>query len=1203
MARLLAEYLQQEELNRERDSFLLSKKGQKDFSQRSRPSFSNRLEGGKILNTPSSHLSSGLLQEEEEEKEKKRKKERRAAHVDRIDLSSKKKRKVTASADRESLSLVSSSSLGNYIKQNDLKEKRAFFLERKKGSLLKEHGEEEEEEEDIGEVCSSGSEVYVQHGDQEISGGEREKNNDPLSRCFSTDQSHEEEEGDMKKKKKRQIRRERNDEERIGKKEKTGHECFGPEREDKKYQGNTHVSPPLSSSSSSLTSSSSSRLVSTQHGQDQAHHSNCHHGSPSSSSSASSKKVHNEQEKKKENGNTSSQDTSSSSSFSKEEEKEESPLPVLQYETAIEDAVYIHPVTIIVGETGSGKSTQIPQILLKSPRFANHLKRSSHSSQPTSYSSSSLSSSFSHSPRKNVCPSSLPSSSGCPSSISSSSTVQREQREEEEEEEKEEEEERDSSMQEPQHSSSMFPMRIGVTQPRRVAAISLARRVSHELHEPAVGNLVGYRVRFEEVSSAKTSLMYLTDGMLIREAIRDSLLSRYSILILDEAHERSTKTDVLLGLVKILLKERKDFFRLIIMSATLDVRKFEKFFFPFSIKHLFIPGRLHPIDIFYAPRPEQDYVDAALITILQTHVSHPRGGDILVFLPGQEDIEALHTLLEEKRRLLQHVILCAAKRQRSLTLGAMEGEEERKQEKEEKEHLGDSTQRKSTKKKREKEEDDDEREKTEEEQSSLERRRRRKEEEEGGTEGCMKAVIGLKFGDEILYEKLHELMDFSVSPLYAGLPFDMQKAVFDKPPEGTRKIILATNIAETSVTIPGVRYVVDCGLAKSKQVNHRTGMESLVLQEISQDAAKQRAGRAGREAPGQVYRLYTEETFRDFSPHKIPEIFSCDIDQIYLELKVLGVAAPSSFPFLDAPPKEAFFTAARTLHRLELLDAKGSLTTLGRKVAVLPLKPMLGKLVLDSIALGCTAEILSIVSMLSTESIWKYQEHQQHRDNESTGSPAWRVRQAQRRLVSGQGDHITLLSVYTLWETATDKVRFCREYGLHPNALAHAKKVRSQLEALLLSSSQVGLKEIPSVMKHKREEEEEGEKKKVCFFDDRGLVKVRQCLASACWLHTARLQRDGKTYMTTVERETVKIHPSSILFQMKTPPAPVVSALKFLRDWWDLVLFSWTKWVVYSEYVHTSRPYLRCVTAIEGTWLQKFVPRWFAAITPGGGSG
>ena len=293
--------------------------------------------------------------------------------------------------------------------------------------------------------------------------------------------------------------------------------------------------------------------------------------------------------------------------------------------------------------------------------------------------------------------------------------------------------------------------RVGCTQPRRVAAMSVAKRVAEEMGV-RLGREVGYSIRFEDCTSPETEIKYMTDGMLLREALMDPLLKRYSVIMLDEAHERTVETDVLFGLMKSAIKQRHDL-KLIVTSATLDAEKFSAYFYDCPIFR--IPGRTFPVEVLYAKQPEPDYMDASLSTVLQIHLSEPRG-DILVFLTGQEEIDTACQMLLQR----------------------------------------------------------------------------------------MKQVDG-------------EVPPLVILPVYSALPSDLQAKIFEPAPAGSRKCVIATNIAEASLTIDGIFYVVDPGFAKVKCYNPKLGMDTLVVAPISQASAKQRAGRAGRTGPGKCYRLYT----------------------------------------------------------------------------------------------------------------------------------------------------------------------------------------------------------------------------------------------------------------------------------------------------------------------------------------------------------
>ena len=322
---------------------------------------------------------------------------------------------------------------------------------------------------------------------------------------------------------------------------------------------------------------------------------------------------------------------------------------------------------------------------------------------------------------------------------------------------------------------------VACTQPRRVAAMSVAQRVAEEM-DVKLGEEVGYSIRFEDKTSSKTILKYMTDGMLLREAMHDHNLSRYSTIMLDEAHERTMATDVLMGLLKEVVQRRPDL-KIIIMSATLDAQKFQRYFMDAPL--LAVPGRTHPVEVFYTPEPEQDYVEAAIRTVLQIHATEDEG-DILVFLTGEEEIE------DAARKI------------------AMEG-------------------------------------------------------------------------DEMVREA--DAGPLKVYPLYGSLPPHMQQRIFDPAPPPLRKggrpgrkVIISTNIAETSLTIDGIVYVVDPGFSKQKIYNPRIRVESLLVSPISKASAQQRAGRAGRTRPGKCFRLYTEEAFKkELIEQTYPEILRSNL--------------------------------------------------------------------------------------------------------------------------------------------------------------------------------------------------------------------------------------------------------------------------------------------------------------------------------------
>ncbi|KAK8654406.1 hypothetical protein V6N13_128374 [Hibiscus sabdariffa] len=362
-------------------------------------------------------------------------------------------------------------------------------------------------------------------------------------------------------------------------------------------------------------------------------------------------------------------------------------------------------------------------------------------------------------------------------------------------------------------------MMVACTQPRRVAAMSVSRRVAEEM-DVTIGEEVGYSIRFEDCSGARTVLKYLTDGMLLREAMTDPLLERYKVIILDEAHERTLATDVLFGLLKEVLKNRPDL-KLVVMSATLEAEKFQGYFYGAPLMK--VPGRLHPVEIFYTQEPERDYLEAAIRTVVQIHMCEPPG-DILVFLTGEEEIE------DACRKITKEVG-----------------------------NMGDQV-------------------------------------------GPVKVV-----------------------PLYSTLPPAMQQKIFEPalPPvkedgPAGRKIVVSTNIAETSLTIDGIVYVIDPGFSKQKVYNPRVRVESLLVSPISKASAHQRSGRAGRTQPGKCFRLYTEKSFNnDLQPQTYPEILSSEFN---CSNEILSIAAMLSVPNCFVRPREAQKAADEAKARFGHID-------------------------------------------------------------------------------------------------------------------------------------------------------------------------------------------------------------------------------------------------------------------------------------------
>ncbi|XP_020581763.1 probable pre-mRNA-splicing factor ATP-dependent RNA helicase DEAH5 isoform X1 [Phalaenopsis equestris] len=575
--------------------------------------------------------------------------------------------------------------------------------------------------------------------------------------------------------------------------------------------------------------------------------------------------------------------------------------------------------------------------------------------------------------------------------------------------------------------------KIGCTQPRRVAATSVAKRVAEEFG-CRLGEEVGYAIRFEDCTGPETVIKYMIDGMLLREILVDDNLSQYSVIMLDEAHERTIHTDVLFGLLKQLVKRRPEL-RLIVTSATLDAEKFSGYFFNCNI--FTIPGRTFPVEILYTKQPESDYLDAALITVLQIHLTEPEG-DILLFLTGQEEIDhACQSLYERMKGLDKNV------------------------------------------------------------------------------------------------------PELIILPVYSALPSEMQSRIFEPAPPGKRKVVVATNIAEASLTIDGIFYVIDPGFAKQNVYNPKQGLDSLVITPISQASAKQRAGRAGRTGPGKCYRLYTESAYRnEMSPTTIPEIQRINLGTTTLNMKAMGINDLLSFDFMDPPSPQALISAMEQLYSLGALDEEGLLTKLGRKMADFPLDPPLSKMLLASVDLGCSDEILTIIAMIQTGNIfYRPREKQAQAD------------QKRAKFFQPEGDHLTLLAVYEAWKAKNFSGPWCFENFVQSRSLRRAQDVRKQLLTIM--------------DRYKLDVLSAG----------KNFTKIRKAITAGFFFHAAR-KDPQEGYRTLVENQPVYIHPSSALFQRQPD------------------------WVIYHELVMTTKEYMREVTVVDPKWLVELAPRFYKSADP-----
>ncbi|EGS18082.1 ATP-dependent RNA helicase-like protein [Thermochaetoides thermophila DSM 1495] len=604
---------------------------------------------------------------------------------------------------------------------------------------------------------------------------------------------------------------------------------------------------------------------------------------------------------------------------------------------------------------------------------------------------------------------------------------------------------------------------IAVTQPRRVAATTLAHRVSREVGTPlsshSFNGLVGYSVRFDHRVPRGTKIKYLTEGMLLQEMLRDPHLRQYSAIIVDEIHERSVDVDLLAGFLKQIICGDKAGrggvpLKVVIMSATANVESIKRFFSPEdgategngSVEYLRIEGRQFPVEIIHTPKPVPDIEEALLETIIKIHTEEALSDkygrkDILAFLPGQEQIESAKDRIEEWASGLDP-----------------------------------------------------------------------------------------------------NLPKIKVFPLFGQLPIEAQHQAFQPLPSGfTRKIVLATNIAETSVTVPGVRYVIDCGKAKIKEYRPRLGMESLLPKGISKSSAIQRAGRAGREGPGKCFRLYTKETYESLPESDLPEILRTDILNAVLTMLARGVNDILAFPLMDPPEAESVEKALLHLNVLGAIDDNGIITQMGRKMVMFPVTPPYARVLLAAAEpeYDCLLEVIDIIACVTAGEDIYLQLRSEDEESEAM--------QLRKELYRREGDLITYLTTMQRYTSENaDRTKWCKDRKINVRNMKQALNIRKQLRGLCVKE---GMMEDPPK-----------DPQPFTPVSPEQAEKILKAFLKGFALKTAILAPDY-SYVTSHGKHVVAIHPSSVLHGQKKEA------------------------IMYLDYVYTQKNYAKKVSVVQSSWI------------------
>lgn len=797
-------------------------------------------------------------------------------------------------------------------------------------------------------------------------------------------------------------------------------------------------------------------------------------------------------------------------------------LPVVAEEDAIMRTINENPVTVLCGETGSGKTTQVPQFLYEAAYASSGSGRSSVTNPAN-------------------------------------------------------------------------PGLIGITQPRRVAAVSMAKRVAHELN---VGeNRVAHQIRYDATVGPHTQIKFMTDGVLLRELAQDLLLTKYSVVIVDEAHERSVNTDVLIGMLSRVVRLREQRWasggkgleaprplRLVIMSATLRVSDFTQNTTLFATPPpvIEIGARQHPVSIHFNRKTTQDYVTEAIKKTSKIHARLPLGG-ILVFVTGQQEVATVCRKLQQTYgadALARKQVSRRPPPERSVPSARVADVEAEEVE------LG-----------------------TTELQASV---------DESGLEEDPEALDSDEEGAEEELEPAARPMH--ILPLYSLLPTAEQQRVFDDPPENTRLVVVATNVAETSITIPNIKYVVDCGRVKERHIEQRSQVQSYDIAWISKASALQRAGRAGRTGPGHCYRLYSSAVYEEvFASFGVPEILRTPVEGLVLQMKAMNIDNVANFPFPTPPDRHALVSAERmlihlgALERSEVRETNGrramhaSVTELGRVMALFPVVPRFAKLLAQGNQHGCLPYAVALVAALSVGDVFEREDAaQEPSTDELDSAEAKEARRIARAgyyaalrvfdaLGEAQSDAFRLLSVVGAYAHEAAKgssLRFCQSHYVRPKAMEEIHKLRAQLSQILLANlGGVSEKETQDVLDPGLAPPSTNQCKVLrqlltAIYIDR--VAVRADVVGAPEAEGTPAERGKKVastrgvpYVALGVAGPVYIHGSSIFFH-KTPPEWVVFG--------ELHQSASKEAVVEGVEAPAPKVWLKMLTRINPAWLPKLGP-------------